>query len=99
MQLSKLKPSANFLFVAKNYLFWVVVFFLFRLALYLINSGDMGDCGVADKVRMFLIGLRFDTTIACYLLALPAVVATIEAFAKRRLRAMVFYLKNNHHLV
>lgn len=88
MKIKNIKPSVNFLFVAKNYLFWVVVFFLFRLALYLINSGDMGDCGVADKVRMFLIGLRFDTVIACYLLVLPAVVATIETFAKRRLRAM-----------
>ena len=88
MKINKIQIPANISFIIKHYLFWVVVFFLFRLALFLINSDGIAQCSATDKARMFLIGLRFDTTIACYILLLPALVCTMEMFLKQRVRGL-----------
>ena len=61
------------------YLISILTFFLFRMLLFLTNSGEMESIpgGLRLFSTSFLIGLQFDTVITCYLLFLPLLLITL----------------------
>ena len=81
-------PSRNFVFALASYLLWLAIFFVARLALLLLNVGELGGCSFSDIMHMFFVGLRFDTVICCYILLLPIVLMTVETFAGRDIKAL-----------
>lgn len=68
-------PMPILQYLMRTYALFVVVFMAFRLVL--LAFGGTGHASTQDTLHALLIGWRFDTTIACYLLALPFVLLLI----------------------
>ena len=64
----------------KIYCLLIAIFFIFRLILLFTNLDKISDASTAEIIKAFLIGWRFDTTTACYMLALPIIVVIICEF-------------------
>jgi len=77
-----------FLTLLYSYLLIIAVFFLFRLLFYSIENQTLSETPQPFilTIRAFLIGWRFDTLIACYVLILPWFVLTLAAFIPSALR-------------
>lgn len=58
----------------KVYLLGMGIFSLFRIILFLFNWEDTQAQSLTDVLTSLFIGMRFDTTISCYILAVPLVV-------------------------
>ena len=80
--------SRNFAFAVRFYLMWVAVFTVARAAQLLLNLGNVEGSAGCDIFRMFVVGLRFDTVICCYMLILPLLLISIETFAGREIKAL-----------
>ena len=69
----------NFSWLIIVYISAIFIFTTFRFTLYCLQSDAIG---LEDKVNVlpaFIMGLRFDTVITCYLLALPMLLLTIAS--------------------
>ena len=64
----------------KIYCLLIAIFFIFRLILLFANLDKISDASTGEIIKAFLIGWRFDTTTACYMLALPIIVVIICEF-------------------
>ena len=64
----------------KIYCLLIAIFFIFRLILLFTNLDKISDASTGEIIKAFLIGWRFDTTTACYMLALPIIVFIICEF-------------------
>lgn len=80
--------SRNFAFAVRFYLMWVAVFTVARAAQLLLNLGNVEGTAGSDIFRMFVVGLRFDTVICCYLLILPLLLISVETFTGREIKAL-----------
>jgi len=74
----------NIRYILTNYIFGVIVFFVFRVILLLANL-DLLEGIEASKLsglllNSFTFGLRFDTVILCYILAFPTLLLVIFSF-------------------
>ncbi len=71
----------NLKFLVSIFVSGLIVFFLFRILLLLTQCGQVTE--IPDKgsilFQSFLIGLRFDTVISCYILALPLAILSLTA--------------------
>lgn len=81
------------------YLLGIAFFTLFRLLLVLTNGPAVSAIGTQKwslLARAFFMGWRFDTVIACYLLALPVVVLSVlflfSVLRKAALRAIYVFI-------
>ncbi len=62
----------------------LVVFFVFRLVLFLTELGRIdADTSYLSIKSAFVMGIRFDTVIAAYVLALPFLLFTIGSYFKK----------------
>lgn len=90
----KLKNFRNIALTFKIYLLALLIFTLFRV-LFLISETDKVDDSVVwpDLIHAFVMGLRFDTVICCYILVLPYLVFSSRLFtglATRWANAIIF---------
>lgn len=85
----------NLLFFVGLILSLTVWFELFRIALMLRNHGLLAGAPATDLLRALLIGLRFDLSTACLLLAPVALFAQLPLVSLDRsapMRALVFWM-------
>ena len=61
----------------KIYCLLISIFFIFRIILFLVNLDKIEGTTGGEIFNAFLIGLKFDTTTACYIMALPALLLVI----------------------
>lgn len=71
-----------FLFFLRYYLFWVLVFFVQRLAFVLYYYGSFSEAGSARVVQSFAYGLRLDLSMAGYFAAIPLLLFIVQQFIK-----------------
>ncbi len=64
----------------KIYILSLSVFFLFRIGLFLINIHRLNDAPLFQIIESFIIGIRFDTVICCYILVLPYFILSVLIF-------------------
>ena len=64
----------------KIYCLLIAIFFIFRLILLFTNFDKIDNASFGEIVKAFLIGWKFDTTTACYILALPVIIFIISEF-------------------
>lgn len=92
-----IKHNARFNYLIYIYLLGMVFFTLFRIAetmAYCAQTEGPDDFG-GQYLHALLNGLRFDTTVSCYLLALPLlllVVGEMTRFKKRWYYAVIHYM-------
>lgn len=99
-RMKKPVAPAHIRFLLSVYLTGMGIFTLFRVLLFLCNLGRLSDLPAPrfDIIsRAFLIGLRFDTVVSGYILAIPFLVLSASALisGRHRLRLfkpMVFYI-------
>lgn len=93
MRLTKYIPSP-FVKTAKVYLWGLCIFSVFRLMLFINERNRIGSTeNLPTIVESFIMGLRFDTVILCYILALPFLVLTISYFLNRFQRFSNLFFK------
>lgn len=63
------------------YCLLIVIFLIFRLLLLLTNIPALEGASFGEVLKAFLIGLKFDTTTTCFMIALPALLMIIGDFA------------------
>ena len=77
------------------YLLTILLFFIFRLVLFGMNTANLNDAGSSLIATAFMIGLRFDTTIICYIFFVPvfiyAVLTAINICNKWALRIIYIF--------
>lgn len=64
----------------KLYSIFILVFFVFRLILFLVNLDKINGATFGEIFTAFLIGLKFDTTTTSFILALPVLLLIIFDF-------------------
>lgn len=83
--MSKLKIPRHIFFISAVYITGIFVFFLFRVLLLITELHQLDI--LPDKVSLisqaFLMGLRFDTAVSGYILALPLVVLSLVSWFGR----------------
>jgi len=67
----------NFSYVAANYLFILLLFFILRIAFYFLNNPGNTICE-SCTFDAFLIGFRFDNNITAYMLAVPFLICLLN---------------------
>ncbi len=89
---------SNVRFIFQVYLSGLFVFFLFRLVLLISQWDQVADLSGRSGllIRSFLMGLRFDNVISCYIITLPLLIALIitiagkQSFGLRKVFAIFF---------
>ena len=64
----------------KIYCLLIAIFFVFRLILLFTNLDKISVASTSEIIRSLLIGWKFDTTAACYMLTLPIFIFIICEF-------------------
>lgn len=84
----------NILLIAKLYALILILFFVFRLLLFIteLGSTDLSDVGTSDILYAFVMGLRFDVVITGYIICLPTLVLFVCDFIKARSRFLNNFL-------
>ncbi|HRN57015.1 MAG TPA: hypothetical protein PLL71_11215, partial [Agriterribacter sp.] len=74
------RKAAPFLFFLRYYLFWVLVFFLQRLAFVLYYYNSFSEAGSIRLAQSFVYGLRLDLSMAGYFAAVPLLLFIAQQF-------------------
>lgn len=87
---------SNIILIIKTYLLAIIVFFCFRLILYLsyIGSDSLTDASLLTVLQAFIMGVRFDIVISGYILFIPALILIILGFIDgkhSKIKSFVFY--------
>ena len=77
---NKLHIPANFAISVKLYLLLLLIFGLFRLGLLLTCLPQVSEAEIADILKSFVIGAKFDTTVICFAMAIPVVAVSVATF-------------------
>ena len=64
----------------KIYCLLIAIFFVFRLILLFTNLDKISGASTSEIIRALLIGWKFDTTAACYMLTLPIIIFILCEF-------------------
>lgn len=93
-QKSKDVLSYPFLTLAKIYFTAIFIFFIFRVILFVteIHRVSLADDGFVMIVLAFLMGVRFDTVITSYILALPLLILFLFDFFKIQHRFVSYFV-------
>jgi len=84
--LSKITPFI--ILFGKIYLTVLLIFSLFRLALYFTERTRAADSPWSEIAQAFVMGLRFDLVISSYILALPFLLMAVYVMFKRKSRVL-----------
>ncbi len=71
-------------YLLKVYFSGIIVFTIFRIFFILFNLQQAGTATKDLIAKAFLMGLRFDTVVSCYLLTVPALLLIINLFEKKK---------------
>ena len=74
-------PSYIF-FLAHIFLLFLFCFTLLRLLFFFINNDTGGNIPVIILLNSFIMGVRFDTVISCYILLIPFIVLGFQSLLK-----------------
>lgn len=90
--------NAKLKYLLGAYLIGLLYFLLFRLVCTWVFCGAHPDVSLEGLYgRALLVGLRFDTAVSCYLLALPLLLLIVGELA--RIRSKGYYLVAHHIIV
>lgn len=85
------RTLATLRYLLSTHLLALVILSIFRIILYVANSDQVN--GLDDKFGLltiaFLKGLQFDNMVACYIIALPAVVLLILSLLDRTPKSVI----------
>lgn len=71
------KIPAHVKVTVKLYLLLLVLFFAFRLSLFLLNVDKLGECTAWEVVQSFIMGVRFDIVTIGFVIAIPTVFLSV----------------------
>src|SRR5574344_2588869 len=71
------KIPAHVKVTVKLYLLLLVLFFAFRLSLFLLNVDTLGECTAWEVVQSFIMGVRFDIVTIGFVIAIPTVFLSV----------------------
>ncbi len=71
-------------YLLKVYFSGIIVFTLFRIFIILFNLQQAGTASKNLIGKAFIMGLRFDTVVSCYMLAFPTLLLIFNLFHKRK---------------
>ena len=64
----------------KLYLLLLVIYFVFRAALLLLNLDRVGETTAWEVIQAFIMGVRFDIVTIGFVIAIPTIALTICSF-------------------
>ncbi|OFY86111.1 MAG: hypothetical protein A3F72_06570 [Bacteroidetes bacterium RIFCSPLOWO2_12_FULL_35_15] len=78
-------------YLLKIYFSGILVFTLFRVILVITQWQQAASVSKRLLAEGFLMGLRFDTVVSCYLLSVPAILIIIRKFLKKRSELLLHF--------
>lgn len=70
----------------KLYLLLIAIYFVFRVALLLLNLDRVGETTTWEVIQAFVMGVRFDIVIIGYVISIPTIALTVFSFFGRKNR-------------
>jgi len=75
-----MKKYKSFITIFQTYLVAIIIFFLFRLTLFITEIGRVSEVETpfSNILQAFLMGIRFDIVISGYIMLLPAFILSVS---------------------
>ncbi|HPQ07829.1 MAG TPA: sulfatase-like hydrolase/transferase [Bacteroidia bacterium] len=91
-----MKTISSIYLIIKTYLLSVSIFFVFRVILFFneIEKVNLNDVSIYTIIQAFIMGLRFDTVIAGYILIIPAILLFVVDILNAnhdKIKKFIFY--------
>lgn len=80
------KIPAHVKITVKLYLLLIAIYFVFRLALLLLNINRLGDATAWEVIQAFVMGVRFDIVTIGFAISIPTIILSVFAFFGRKNR-------------
>ena len=78
-----------FLAFLRQYLFWMVFFFICRSIFLIYNTNELRGISFLEILSVFWNAIYLDTSMACYLLGFSALIIPLYAFFSKKIISLI----------